>query len=81
MIALTHMRVPNDHRLAQEASGIDLILGGHDHHYEVKEVGNVDGLITQVYFLRNSPPLSYPQNKEKTKKIIIQNRKMNFINF
>ncbi len=28
VIALTHMRVPNDVRLAEEVSGIDLILGG-----------------------------------------------------
>ena len=35
------MRVPNDIRLAKESSGIDLILGGHDHHYEVQEVSNI----------------------------------------
>eukprot|EP00968_Pinguiococcus_pyrenoidosus_P026713 scaffold7328_cov314-Pinguiococcus_pyrenoidosus.AAC.52 len=35
VIALTHMRVPNDERLAQEGEGIDLILGGHDHDYVV----------------------------------------------
>jgi len=39
VIALTHMRVPNDHRLAQEVEEVDIILGGHDHHYEVKPVG------------------------------------------
>ena len=31
IIALTHMRVPNDQRLATDASDVDLILGGHDH--------------------------------------------------
>lgn len=41
VIALTHMRVPNDRRLAEESSGIDLILGGHDHHYEVFETNGV----------------------------------------
>lgn len=35
VVALTHMRVPNDKRLAEEVAEIDLILGGHDHHYEV----------------------------------------------
>ena len=35
VIALTHMRVPNDMHLAAEVPGIDLVLGGHDHHYEV----------------------------------------------
>jgi 5'-nucleotidase len=40
VIALTHMRAPNDERLANEAGDvIDLILGGHDHHYDVKSVG------------------------------------------
>lgn len=31
IIALTHMRVPNDRLLAEQVPGIDLILGGHDH--------------------------------------------------
>lgn len=35
VVALTHMRVPNDMHLAAEVPGIDLVLGGHDHHYEV----------------------------------------------
>ena len=38
VIALTHMRWPNDERLATEAEAIDLILGGHDHDYGVKQV-------------------------------------------
>lgn len=34
IIALTHMREPNDHKLATQMGGeIDLILGGHDHFY------------------------------------------------
>jgi 5'-nucleotidase len=41
VIALTHMRLHNDTRLAELSSGIDLILGGHDHHYEVKEVNGI----------------------------------------
>ena len=37
VVALTHMRVPNDVRLAAEAGDVlDLILGGHDHHYECR---------------------------------------------
>ena len=39
VIALTHMRWPNDVRLAECAPEIDLILGGHDHDYLVKQVG------------------------------------------
>lgn len=38
VIALTHMRTPNDLRLAQEVEEIDLILGGHDHVAEFIEV-------------------------------------------
>ncbi|KAK4121503.1 Metallo-dependent phosphatase [Parathielavia appendiculata] len=35
VIALTHMREPNDNKLAAQLGGdmIDLILGGHDHFY------------------------------------------------
>lgn len=39
VLALTHMRQPNDELLAQEVPEVDLILGGHDHHYEVGPVG------------------------------------------
>lgn len=38
VIAITHFREPNDERLAREAPELDLVLGGHDHHYAVKEV-------------------------------------------
>ena len=38
IIALTHMRWPNDTRLAKEAKDIDLFLAGHDHDYGVKKV-------------------------------------------
>eukprot|EP00668_Euglena_longa_P029513 GGOE01036864.1.p1 GENE.GGOE01036864.1~~GGOE01036864.1.p1 ORF type:complete len:684 (+),score=206.12 GGOE01036864.1:67-2052(+) len=39
IVALTHMRIPNDQLLADQGTGIDLILGGHDHHYEVHRCG------------------------------------------
>lgn len=39
VVALTHMRVPNDEKLACEVPEVDIILGGHDHHYDVKPVG------------------------------------------
>ncbi|XP_045127274.1 5'-nucleotidase-like isoform X3 [Portunus trituberculatus] len=38
VIALTHMRTPNDIRLAENVEEIDLILGGHDHVYEELKV-------------------------------------------
>lgn len=34
------MRTPNDIKLAENCNEIDLILGGHDHVYEVKYVNN-----------------------------------------
>ena len=39
VVALTHMRLHNDQRLAREATGIDLILGGHDHFFECVGAG------------------------------------------
>ncbi|GFR40976.1 hypothetical protein Agub_g1641 [Astrephomene gubernaculifera] len=33
LIALTHMREPNDRKLAAEVPEFHLVLGGHDHHY------------------------------------------------
>ena len=43
VIALTHMRVPNDEKLARECGDIlDLICGGHDHHYDVKKIAPHD---------------------------------------
>ncbi|GFQ69772.1 hypothetical protein TNCT_419261 [Trichonephila clavata] len=38
VIALTHMRMPNDVRLAENVEEIDLILGGHDHIYEILQI-------------------------------------------
>lgn len=34
------MRTPNDVKLAENCNEIDLILGGHDHVYEVKYINN-----------------------------------------
>jgi len=33
VIALTHMRVPNDELLTRSVPELDLVLGGHDHDY------------------------------------------------
>lgn len=34
IVAITHMREPNDNKLADQTDGlIDIILGGHDHYY------------------------------------------------
>ncbi|XP_050442414.1 mannosylglucosyl-3-phosphoglycerate phosphatase isoform X2 [Adelges cooleyi] len=40
IIALTHMRMPNDVKLAENVSEIDLILGGHDHAYDVQKIND-----------------------------------------
>ena len=40
------MREPNDLKLAQDVPDIDLILGGHDHHYEIREVWWRRGLLS-----------------------------------
>uniref|UniRef100_A0A7S3YAK3 5'-Nucleotidase C-terminal domain-containing protein n=1 Tax=Lotharella globosa TaxID=91324 RepID=A0A7S3YAK3_9EUKA len=37
VVALTHSRLQNDRKLAEEVEGIDLILGGHDHLYAVEQ--------------------------------------------
>lgn len=36
VIAITHMRIPNDRILANSVPEIDLVLGGHDHGYNVE---------------------------------------------
>ncbi|XKL59322.1 hypothetical protein PGB90_000338 [Kerria lacca] len=40
VIALTHMRTRNDKKLASSTTDIDLILGGHDHIYEVQKIND-----------------------------------------
>ncbi|XP_059616059.1 snake venom 5'-nucleotidase isoform X1 [Phlebotomus argentipes] len=42
VIALTHMRTPNDEELARQCPEIDLILGGHDHVFEVVKVNGTN---------------------------------------
>jgi len=42
IIALTHMRTPNDLNLAQNCPKLDLILGGHDHVYEIIKIGHLN---------------------------------------
>lgn len=42
VIAMTHMRMPNDYRLSKECAGyIDIVLGGHDHHYDDNVMNNI----------------------------------------
>ena len=39
IVALTHMRLPNDRRLAKLCQEIDLVLGGHDHLFGIEKHG------------------------------------------
>jgi 5'-nucleotidase len=35
VVAMSHMRMPNDYKLSENCGGlVDIVLGGHDHHYE-----------------------------------------------
>lgn len=44
VIALTHMRIPNDLKLANECRDeVDLVLGGHDHFYYVSQSVDIVG--------------------------------------
>ena len=42
------MRVPNDVRLAQEVQELHMVLGGHDHHYEKRMVGQTHPLMPDL---------------------------------
>ena len=37
------MRIPNDRLLAEQCPEIDIILGGHDHHYVNEYVSRMGG--------------------------------------
>jgi 2',3'-cyclic-nucleotide 2'-phosphodiesterase (5'-nucleotidase family) len=41
VIALTHLNIAEDRRLAQDVKGIDVILGGHDHHQLLQVIHGV----------------------------------------
>eukprot|EP00884_Botryococcus_braunii_P019382 jgi/Botrbrau1/6127/Bobra.331_2s0022.1 len=43
VVALTHMRLPNDLLFAASVEDVDLVLGGHDHDYVVEEVPRASG--------------------------------------
>lgn len=62
IVALTHMREPNDNKLAEQTDGlIDIILGGHDHYYS-------HSLINGTHVLRSGTDfknLSYIEARRK----------------
>ncbi|KAI1081523.1 Metallo-dependent phosphatase [Whalleya microplaca] len=63
VIAITHMREPNDNKLAEQTDGIiDIILGGHDHYYS-------HSLIKGTHVLRSGTDfkqLSYLEARRRT---------------
>lgn len=65
VVALTHMRQPNDIKLAESVSGIDLILGGHDHFYAVTRHGDCT-LVKSGTDFREFSFVTVSQNKSKS---------------
>lgn len=63
IICLSHMREPNDNKLAQQTEGLfDIILGGHDHYY-------AHSLVNGTHVLRSGTDfknLSYIEARRKT---------------
>jgi len=68
IIALTHMRTPNDIELAKHCPKIDLILGGHDHVFETI---NVEGthIIKSGTDFRQFSKISIVKERNKNGKI------------
>ncbi|KAI1087516.1 Metallo-dependent phosphatase [Rostrohypoxylon terebratum] len=63
VIALTHMREPNDNKLAEQTDGIiDIILGGHDHYYSHSVIKGTHVLRSGTDFKQ----LSYLEARRKT---------------
>uniref|UniRef100_A0A1A9UKX8 5'-Nucleotidase C-terminal domain-containing protein n=1 Tax=Glossina austeni TaxID=7395 RepID=A0A1A9UKX8_GLOAU len=65
IIALTHMRTPNDINLAENCPDIDLILGGHV--YEIKEVNGVKIIKSGTDFRQFSKITLLPKRNDKGK--------------
>ncbi|KAI0179424.1 Metallo-dependent phosphatase [Hypoxylon sp. FL1284] len=62
VIAITHMREPNDNKLAEQTDGlIDLIVGGHDHYYSHSVIGGTHVLRSGTDFKQ----LSYVEARRR----------------
>ncbi|PVD21258.1 hypothetical protein C0Q70_19429 [Pomacea canaliculata] len=61
VIALTHMRWPNDEKLAENVPEIDIVLGGHDHDFDIRQVNGRYVLKSGTDF-RNLSKLTLMQN-------------------
>jgi hypothetical protein len=62
LVALTHMRVPNDRVFAASAPDYDLVLGGHDHDYVVEEVPHTTGGGSTLLVKSGDRPPHSPQS-------------------
>ncbi|KID87323.1 5'-nucleotidase [Metarhizium guizhouense ARSEF 977] len=63
IICLSHMREPNDNKLAEQTDGlIDIILGGHDHYYSHSFIKGTHVLRSGTDFKQ----LSYIEARRKT---------------
>ncbi|CAD7014715.1 uncharacterized protein LOC101459616 isoform X1 [Ceratitis capitata] len=76
IIALTHMRTPNDIKLAANCSGIDLILGGHDHVYEIREVNGIKIVKSGTDF-RQFSKITLEKDRDKDGKLTIAVEEVN----
>eukprot|EP01012_Entosiphon_sulcatum_P009724 TRINITY_DN15552_c0_g1_i1.p1 TRINITY_DN15552_c0_g1~~TRINITY_DN15552_c0_g1_i1.p1 ORF type:complete len:817 (-),score=109.54 TRINITY_DN15552_c0_g1_i1:54-2504(-) len=71
IVALTHMREPNDIALVEAVPEIDLVLGGHDHFYNIVETKGVKILNSGTDF-KNLSFLKIWVSKEGKPKVEIQ---------
>ena len=66
VVALTHMRLPNDQKLARAVDDIDIILGGHDHSFAAQMLNGVAiiksgsdfGHLTELEIMLRERPLA-----------------------
>lgn len=76
VIALTHMRTPNDIELAKNCPKIDLILGGHDHVFEAIEI-NGTKIIKSGTDFRQFSKITLDRNRDSNGKIGVEIEEIN----
>lgn len=73
VIALTHMRTPNDIKLAENCDGIDLILGGHDHVFEINKINGINIVKSGTDFRQFSKiTVNFEKTVNSTPEVIIE---------
>lgn len=80
VIALTHMRTPNDLNLAQHCPKLDLILGGHDHVYEVVKINHLNVVksgtdfrqFSKITVSKGTPPDVLPDSDKSNLHVVIE---------